>query len=55
MQTKLFVSAAAIALAATIGQASADEQLFSLEGIPAVPMSLDEQAAVVGAFGNDAS
>ena len=51
MQIKLIVSAAAIALAATIGPASADEQFSSLEGIPAVPMSPEEQAAVVGAMG----
>ena len=51
MLTKSILAVAAIALVATIGSASAGEQFSSIEGIPAVPMSIDEQDATVGAFG----
>ena len=48
MQIKLLVSAAAIALVAGLGSASAAEQFTAPEGVTAVPMSTVEQDAVRG-------
>ena len=48
MLIKSLVSAAAIALVATIGSASATEQFTTLEGVTAVPMSTSELDAVTG-------
>ena len=48
MQIKLLVSAAAIALVAGLGSASAAEQFSTLEGVMAVAMSSGELDAVVG-------
>ena len=50
MRTKLILAGAAIALAANISTAAADEAQFSIfEGIPATPMTQGEMAEVVGA------
>ena len=49
MQIKLFVSAAAIALVAGLGSASAGDQYSTLEGIAAQAMTPQEMGAVVGA------
>ncbi len=55
MRIKLLVSAAAIALAAGVGSASADENFGSLDGISAfdslagiqaIPLDTDEMASV---------
>ena len=54
MRIKLFVSAAAIALAATIGSASAADQFSTLDGVPAASMSAGEMAAVRGTATPDA-
>ena len=48
MQIKSIVTAAAIALAATIGSASAADQFSAIEGIPAEFMSAGDMDAVVG-------
>ena len=49
MRTKLILAGAAIALAASISPAAADEAQFSIfEGIPATPMTQGEMAEVVG-------
>ena len=48
MQIKLLVSAAAIALAATVGSATAAEQFTTLDGVIAVAMPSVEQDAVRG-------
>jgi hypothetical protein len=48
MQIKTIVTAAAIALAATIGSASAADQFSAIEGIPAEFMSAGDMDAVVG-------
>ena len=48
MRIKAIVAGAAIALAATIGTASADEQFSILEGVTAVPISSGELDTVVG-------
>ena len=48
MQIKSIFAGAAIALAATIGSASAAEQFTTLEGVTAVAMSSVEQDAVRG-------
>ena len=47
MQIKLIVAGAAIALAASVGSASAAE-MSTLEGIPAEPMTAAELASVEG-------
>ena len=49
MQIKLIVSAAAIALAAGLGSASAAEQFTALEGITAEPLNAVELDRVRGA------
>jgi len=58
MQIKLLVSAAAIALAAGVGSASADENLGTLDGISAFdslagiqaePLSTDEMSSITAA------
>ena len=54
MRIKLFVSAAGIALAATIGSASAADQFSTLDGVPAASMSAGEMAAVRGTATPDA-
>ena len=48
MHIKTILAGAALALAATIGSASAAEQFSTLEGVTAVAMSSVEQDAVVG-------
>ena len=48
MLTKSILAGAAIALAATIGSASAGEQFTTLEGVTAVAMSSTDLDAVVG-------
>ncbi len=48
MRIKLFAAGAAIALAATIGSASAAEQFSTIEGIAAQRMTQLELAKVVG-------
>ena len=48
MRIKLIASGAAIALAATIGAASADEQFNTLDGITAQAMNAQEMGVVVG-------
>ena len=48
MQIKLLVSAAAIALAATIGSASAADQFTTLDGIPAQTLTEQEMGTVIG-------
>ena len=50
MQIKLIVSAAAIALAATVGSASAADRFDALEGIEAQAMTPLEIGAVIGGF-----
>ena len=50
MRIKSIATAAAIALAATIGSASAADPFNSLDGIPVVTMSAGELAVVRGAF-----
>lgn len=50
MQIKLLVSAAAIAMAATIGSASAADRFFIMEGIEAQSMTPLEAAAIFGTF-----
>ena len=49
MRIKLFAAGAAIALAATIGSASAADQFSTLEGIAAEAMTAQEMGKVVGA------
>ena len=51
MQTKLFVSAAAIALIAGLGSASAGEKFGTLENVPASTMSPSAMGAVTGRLG----
>ena len=46
MQIKLLVSVAAIALVATIGSASADEQFSTLAGLSPEPLPPAEMAAI---------
>ncbi len=48
MLTKSILATAAIALAATIGSASAGEQFTTLEGVTAVAMSSSELHGVTG-------
>ena len=48
MHIKTIVAGAAIALAATIGSASAAEQFSTLKGIPAVAMAPAEADAIRG-------
>ncbi len=48
MHIKSIVAGVAIALAATIGLASAAEQFATLERVTAEPMKSDEMAAVTG-------
>ena len=48
MQIKSIVAGAAIALAATIGSASAAEQFATLEGIPGTTLTTQEMATVQG-------
>lgn len=48
MRVTTLVSAAAIALAATIGSVTAADQFATLDGVSAVPMSSGELAAVKG-------
>ena len=48
MRIKLIAAGAAIALAASIGTASAAEQFSTLEGVTAVAMSTGELGAVTG-------
>jgi len=48
MLTKTILTATAIALAATIGSASAGEQFTTLEGVTAVAMSSSELHGVTG-------
>jgi len=48
MRIKTIIAVAAIAMATTIGLASAADQFSTLEGIPAVAMSSVELDAVVG-------
>ena len=50
MFTKSILATAAIALAATIGSASAGEQFTTLDGVTAVAMSSGELATVKGQF-----
>ena len=49
MQIKSILAAAAIALAVTVGSASAADQFTTLDGISAESLSSVEMAAVVGA------
>ncbi len=49
MQIKSIVAGAAIALAASVGSASAADQYSTLEGIAAQAMTPQEMGAVVGA------
>ncbi len=49
MQFKSIVAGAAVALAATVGSASAADQFATLGGVTAEPMNAGEMAAVVGA------
>ena len=49
MHIKSIVVGAAIALAATVGSASAADQFATLGGVTAEPMNAGEMAAVVGA------
>ena len=51
MQIKLIVSAAAIALAFSVGSASAAEKYTIIEGISTTVMSIEEMAATVGRAG----
>ena len=48
MRIKAIVAGAALALAATIGSASAAEQFATLDGVMAVAMSNADKAAVTG-------
>ena len=50
MQIKLFVLSTAIALAATIGSASAGDEFTTLDGIAVTPMSAMELDSIRGAF-----
>ncbi len=49
MQIKLLVSAAAIALAATVGTASAADEFMTLDGVTADVMAASELSATAGA------
>ncbi len=49
MRIKLFAAGAAIALAATIGSASAADQFSTLEGIAAEALTPHEMGAIIGA------
>ena len=55
MQIKLFVSAAAIALVAGVGSASAADQFQTLEGIAADALTPQEMGVVIGSDGDKAS
>ena len=48
MRIKSIIPAVALALAATMGSASAAEQFTTLDGVPAATMSAGEMAAVQG-------
>ncbi|MCH8921470.1 MAG: hypothetical protein IIA23_12325, partial [Chloroflexi bacterium] len=50
MHIKSIVAGAAIALAATVGTASAADQFATLDGMAAQPLTAEEMAGVVGAF-----